>query len=274
MNAKAMFDLTNKVALVTGGSRGLGLYMAHGLVEMGAKVAITARSEHDLAAAQAELEAGGTSATVLAIPHDLSNLGGEGALVDRVVAELGDIDILVNNAAVAIASPAEEHSADNWNRVMDVNINAMFFLTQEVARRCMIPRRQGKILNISSTGGLGGNAIDSPLIISYNASKGAVISLTRALATEWGRHNINVNAIAPGTFPSQMTAATLPEGHRRRVLSKTPLGRLGGEDDIKGVAIFFVSEASRHLTGQLVVLDGGAFTTNYPAVTAPESDQA
>jgi NAD(P)-dependent dehydrogenase (short-subunit alcohol dehydrogenase family) len=272
MKTSAMFDLTDKVALVTGASRGLGLYMAHGLGEMGAKVAITARDEDSLATASAELVAAGT--TVHAVPHDLSELDGMGGLVDRVVTELGDIDILINNAGVAIPSPAESHSAGDWNQVMDLNINAMFFLTQEVARRCMIPRRVGKILNISSTGGLGGNAIDSPLIISYNASKGAVISLTRALATEWGRYNINVNAIAPGTFPSRMTAATLPEGHRRRVLSKTPLSRLGGEDDIKGVAAFFVSEASRHLTGQFVVLDGGAFTTNYPTVMQTEADSS
>jgi len=153
---------------------------------------------------------------------------------------------------------------------MDLNINSLFFLSKEVVNRCMIPRRRGKILNISSTGGLGGNAIDAPRIISYNASKGAVISITRALATEWGRYNINVNCIAPGTFPSDMTAATLPEAHRRRVLAKTPLGRLGGEDDIKGVAAFFVSEASRHLSGQFVVLDGGAFTTNYQTTEAYE----
>lgn len=266
-----MFDLTGKVALVTGGSRGLGLYMARGLRELGAELAITARSESDLATAQVELEARGGK--VLAISHDLSDLGAMGQLVDQVLAGLGEIDILVNNAGVAIDAPAHEHAARDWERVMDVNINAMFFLTQEVARRCMIPRRAGKILNISSAAGLAGTAIDSPRISSYSASKGAVISLTRALATEWGQYNINVNAIAPGNFPSQMTAATLPDGHRRRVLSKTPLGRLGSEDDIKGVAAFFVSEAARHLTGQVVVLDGGAFTTLYPTVAMPEADE-
>jgi gluconate 5-dehydrogenase len=266
-----MFDLTGKVALVTGGSRGLGLYMAAGLAEMGAAVAITARSENDLADAAARIRAAGTA--VVAVPHDLAEIDAAGRLVDRVVHELGDIDILVNNAAVALASPAEEHSREEWEYVMDVNINSLFFLSKEVANRCMIHRRQGKILNISSTAGLGGNAIDAPRIISYNASKGAVISITRALATEWGRYNINVNCIAPGTFPSDMTAATLPEAHRRRVLAKTPLGRVGGEDDIKGVAAFFASEASRHLTGQVVVLDGGAFTTNYQTTEAYEQSE-
>jgi NAD(P)-dependent dehydrogenase (short-subunit alcohol dehydrogenase family) len=264
MNTRSMLDLSGRVALVTGGSRGLGLYMAHGLGEMGATVAITARSAEDLQKARAELEDVGIHA--LAVPHDLGDLPSIPKLVDRVTAELGDIDILINNAAVAIASPAEEHTAQEWNTVMDLNINALFFLSQEVAKRCMIPRRRGKILNISSVGGLGGTAIDAPRIISYNVSKGAVISITRSLATEWGRYNINVNAIAPGNFPSKMTAATLPSEHERRVLSKTPLGRVGFEDDIKGVAAFLVSEAARHLTGQFVILDGGAFTTIYPSV--------
>jgi NAD(P)-dependent dehydrogenase (short-subunit alcohol dehydrogenase family) len=269
MNTRDMFDLTGRVALVTGGSRGLGLAMAHGLGELGAKVAITARSEDELAAAAGELRAAGT--TVAAIPHDLADLDRVGTLVDRVVDELGDVDVLVNNAGVAITGAAEETPAEDWNRVMDVNINAMFFLTQAVGRRCMIPRRSGKIINISSIGGLGGTAIDSPNIVSYSASKGAVISLTRALATEWGKYNINVNAIAPGNFPSKMTEATLPPAHLARVLSKTPLGRVGVDDDVKGVAVFFASEASRHLTGQFVVLDGGAFTTNYPSTAAFEA---
>jgi gluconate 5-dehydrogenase len=263
-----MFELTGKVALVTGGSRGLGLQIARGLGEMGARVAVSARGADELASAAAQMEAAGI--TVAAIRHDLAELDTVGTLVDGVVDALGDIDILVNNAAVAITGAAETTPAQDWNRVMDLNINAMFFLTQEVARRCMIPRRAGKIINISSIGGLGGTAIDTPYIASYSASKGAVISLTRALATEWGRHNINVNAIAPGNFPSVMTAATLPQAHHARVMSKTPLGRVGGADDLKGVAVFFASEASRHLTGQFVVVDGGAFTTNYPATAAFE----
>ena len=266
MHARELFDLDGRVALVTGGSRGLGLQMARGLGELGAKVAITARSQGDLAAAKDELEASGI--TAVAIPHDLAALDRMDALVDRVVDELGDVDVLVNNAAVAIRGAAEEVAADDWHRVMDLDINATFFLAQAVARRCMIPRRSGKIINISSVGGLGGTAIDTPYIASYSAAKGAVISLTRALATEWGRFNINVNAIAPGNFPSAMTAATLPPAHHARVLSKTPLGRVGGEDDLKGVAIFFASEASRHVTGQYVVVDGGAFTTVYPSTEA------
>jgi NAD(P)-dependent dehydrogenase (short-subunit alcohol dehydrogenase family) len=270
VNAHEMFDLTGKVALVTGGSRGLGLQMARGLGELGAKVAISARSQDDLDAASAALTADGI--TVVALQHDLGALDRVGELVDRVVAELGDIDILVNNAAVAINASAADTTPEDWNVVMDLNINALFFLSREVATRCMIPRRTGKLINISSVGGLKGTAIDNPYLASYSASKGAVISLTRALATEWGQFNINVNAIAPGNFPSAMTAATLPGAHHARVLSKTPLGRVGGDDDIKGVACFFACEASRHLTGQYVVVDGGAFTTNYPSVAAFEED--
>ncbi|MCU1477815.1 MAG: gluconate 2-dehydrogenase [Subtercola sp.] len=266
----SMFDLSGKVALVTGGSRGLGLDMARGLGEAGASVAITARHADEVIAAVQSLRADGI--TAFGVPHDLSDLTAMPELVDQIVAELGEIDILVNNAALSIVSAAEEHSLADWNAVMDINITSMFFLSQAVGVRCMIPRRTGKIVNISSIGGLGGTAIDTPYIVSYSASKGAVISLTRALATEWGRHNINVNVIAPGNFPSSMTESTLPKAHHDRVMAKTPLGRVGGRDDLKGVAVFFASEASRHVTGQLIVVDGGAFTTNYSAVR--EGDDA
>jgi gluconate 5-dehydrogenase len=263
MKTPDMFDLSGKIALVTGGSRGLGLQMAHGLGEMNARVAISARSEDDLAQAAASLQAAGIDAT--AIRHDLGDVQGADALVERVVERVGDVDILINNAAIASEGAAEDVAPEDWNRVMDININALFFLTQAVGRRCMIPRRHGKVLNISSTGGLGGVSRDT-FLASYSASKAAVIGLTRALAAEWGRYDINVNAIAPGYFPSPMTRATLPPGHVARVLSKTPLERFGGDDDLKGIAVFFVSEAARHLTGQYVVADGGAFNTVYPTV--------
>jgi NAD(P)-dependent dehydrogenase (short-subunit alcohol dehydrogenase family) len=259
-----MFDLTGKVALVTGGSRGLGLQMARGLTESGASVVIVARGRIDLNSAAAELAEGG--AEVVALEHDLSDLNRMDELIDRVVAAVGDVDILLNNAAIAIPGSAEDHPVADWNTVMGLNADALFFLSQVVARRCMIPRRTGKIINIASVGALGGPAIDTPHIVSYCASKGAVISMTRALATEWGRFNINVNTIAPGYFPSEMSRATMVGAHRERVLSKTPLGRVGGDDDIKGVAVFFASEASRHVSGQCIVVDAGALTTVYPTL--------
>lgn len=264
MRIPQMFDLTGRVAIVTGGSRGLGLEMARGLGEAGASVVVTSRTVADVDSAVAELQTQGITAHGVA--WDLSRIDTLEDYVERVVEVAGEIDILVNNAAISIVSAAEETTTEDWAQVLDINLNAVFFLTRAVAASCFIPRRSGKVLNISSIGGLGGTAIDSPYIASYSASKGAVISLTRALATEWGKYDINVNVIAPGNFPSAMTEHTLSPEHHERVMSTTPLQRVGGADDLKGVAVFFVSDAARHVSGQLIVVDGGAFTTNYPAV--------
>lgn len=264
MKTSDMFDLTERTALVTGGSRGIGLEIARGLGELNAKVVIAARTQEELSRAEADLRAQGHDATAVVL--DLAELGEIDQFVEGVVRDHGDIDILVNNAGVSFVSNAETHPVADWLRVMDVNLNAPFFLSQAIADRCMIPRSAGKIINVSSIGGLGGTAIDTPYISSYSASKGGIIALTRALATEWGRFNINVNVVAPGNFPSAMTAHTLPSEHHERVLAKTPLGRVGGDDDMKGVIAFLASEASRHVTGQLLVVDGGAFTTNYSAI--------
>ena len=254
MSARNLFDLTGKVALVTGGSRGLGLQMAEALGEMGARVAITARKPDELAEAQAHLESLGIEA--LAIPGDLSQFDQIPAMVDRTVESLGAIDILVNNAGATWGAPAEEHPAAAWNKVMNLNINALFFLTQEVAKRCMIPRRSGKVINIASVAGLAGGP-PGTTTIAYNTSKGAAVNFTRALASEWGRHNINVNAICPGYFPTRMTHGTLQK-IGEKLVAATPLQRLGGDEDIKGTVVFLASEASRHVTGQYVAVDGGA----------------
>lgn len=270
MHISEMSDLTGKTALVTGGSRGIGLEIARGLGEAGASVAIVARGERELDQAVQILTESGI--TAVGIAHDLSRLDAIPELVEKVCEKLGPIDILVNNAAVSFLSSAVDHTIEDWLRVMDINTNSIFFLSQEVARRCMIPRNQGKIVNIASIGALGGTAIDSPFIVSYSASKGAVVSMTRALATEWGVHNINVNVIAPGNFPSAMTEYTLPPEHRERVLAKTPLRRVGGTDDMKGVVLFFASELSRHVTGQLITVDGGLTTTNYSALSKPDKN--
>jgi gluconate 5-dehydrogenase len=188
------------------------------------------------------------------------------SLVDRVVTELGDIDILVNNAAVSYVSALEDHTLADWTRVMDVNTNSVVFLTQAVGKRCMIPRGAGKVVNLSSIGGMAGTAIDGPWLTAYSASKAAVAGFTKALATEWGRFNINVNVIAPGNFPSAMTEDTLAPEHSQRVLMKTPLGRTGGRDDMKGVALFLGSEASRHVTGHVIPVDGGLTSVNYSSL--------
>ena len=248
------FDLTGKVALITGGSRGLGLQMAEAFGGMGAKVAITARKADELAEAKARLEAQGIA--VMTIVNDIAKVEGIPALVDAVVAEFGTIDILVNNAGATWGAPAEDYPAEAWHKVINLNVHAMFFLCQYVGKHVMIPKKSGKIINISSVAGLAGNP-PGMSTIAYNTSKGADINFTRALAAEWGKYNINVNAICPGFFPSKMSAGLL-EKIEKMVIAMTPLQRLGGDDDLKGTAIFLASEASRHVTGQYISVDGGA----------------
>jgi NAD(P)-dependent dehydrogenase (short-subunit alcohol dehydrogenase family) len=254
MSVKNLFDLTGKVALITGGSRGLGLRMAEALGEMGAKVAITARKADELKEAEAHLKNAGI--TVMTVTNDLSKFELIPNLVDQVIDRFGTIDILINNAGATWGAPAEDYTADAWNKVMDLNINGLFFLTREVGGRCMIPRKSGKIVNIASVMGLTGGPVGTTTI-AYNTSKGAVVNFTRALASEWGKYNINVNAICPGYFPTKMSARHL-EKIGAALIASTPLHRLGEEEDIQGTALFLATEASRHITGQYVVVDGGA----------------
>jgi gluconate 5-dehydrogenase len=166
------------------------------------------------------------------------------------------VDILVNNAGTTWGAPAEDHPPEAWHKVMNLNVNAMFFLTQEVGRRCMIPRQQGNVINMSSVAGLRAHG-SGMTTIAYNTSKAAVLHFTRALAAEWGKYNIRVNALCPGFFPSKMSKGLL-EVIGEQVIAHTPLGRLGNEEDLKGIAVFFASEASRHVTGQSIAIDGGA----------------
>jgi NAD(P)-dependent dehydrogenase (short-subunit alcohol dehydrogenase family) len=253
MSVKQLFDLSGKAALVTGGSRGLGLQMAEALGEMGARVAITARKQDELEAAAAHLAARGVEC--LTVEGDLAKLETIPGLVGQVVGRFGTVDVLVNNAGTSWGAPAEDHPADAWRKVMGLNLDATFFLSQAIARRCMIPGRAGKIVNISSIAGLSGNPPDVQTV-AYNASKAAVVNLTRALAAEWGRYGINVNALCPGFFPSRLSRGLLSR-IEQDVIARTPLGRLGGDEDLKGAVVFLASEASRHLTGQAIAIDGG-----------------
>jgi len=248
-----LFDLKGKVALVTGGSRGLGLQIAEGLGDMGCRVAITARKADELAEAAKHLSARGIQN--LTVVNDLSKLDGIPAMVEQVVKGLGAIDILVNNAGATWGAKAEEYPDEAWRKVMTLNIDAMFHLSREVGRRCMIPNKSGKIVNIASIAGLRGGPSDMHTI-AYNTSKGAAVNFTRALASEWGPHNINVNAVCPGFFPTKMANGIL-ERIGERVIKGTPLRRLGGEEDLKGVVVFLASDASRHVTGQCIAVDGG-----------------
>lgn len=254
MGVKQLFQLDGQVALITGGSRGLGLQMAQALGEMGCRVAITARKADELAQAQSQLLARGIQ--VQTVVSDLQNSHGIPALVDAVLAGLGPIDILVNNAGATWGAPAEDYPDEAWHKVMNLNVHAPFFLAREVGKRCMIPRRRGKIINIASVAGLKGMA-PGVHTIAYNTSKAAAINFTRALASEWGQHNINVNAICPGFFPSKMSAGLLDK-IGDAVVARTPLKRLGGDEDLQGAVVFLASEASRHITGQALAVDGGA----------------
>lgn len=256
MTTRNLFDLQGQVALITGGSRGLGLQMSEAIGEMGGKVAITARRPDELKNAEARLRSKGIE--VLTIVNDLSKFDQIPGMVERVVSAFGTINILVNNAGASWGAPAEDHPAEAWHKVMNLNINAMFFLSQEVGRRCMIPRRSGKIVNIASIAGLSGGSPRNSTI-AYNTSKGAAVNFTRTLAAEWGKHNINVNAICPGFFRSKMSSGLL-QTVEQDVIASTPLHRIGGDEDLKGTVVFLASEASRHITGQYISVDGGIST--------------
>lgn len=249
-----LFDLEGKTALVTGGSRGLGLQMAHALGEAGARIMLSSRKAEDLEEATADLQAAGIDARWIA--GDLSREEDIRRLADQTLERMGDIDILVNNAGAAWGAPAEDHPVEGWDKVMNLNVRGYFILSQHVAKRSMIPRKQGRIINIASIAGLGGNPPEMTTV-AYNTSKGAVITFTQALACEWGKYRINVNAICPGFFPSKMTRGTLDRIGADKLASHAPLQRLGDDEDLKGVTLLFASDAGKHITGQWLAVDGG-----------------
>ncbi|MBC7467883.1 MAG: SDR family oxidoreductase [Ramlibacter sp.] len=249
-----LFDLTGKTALVTGGSRGLGLQMAHALGEAGARIMLSSRKAADLEEATADLQAAGIDARWIAA--DCAKEEDIRRLTDETLQRMGDIDILVNNAGAAWGAPAEDHPVEAWDKVMNLNIRGYFILSQQVAKRSMIGRRSGRIINIASIAGLGGNPPEMTTI-AYNTSKGAVINFTRALAAEWGKYSINVNAICPGFFPSRMTAGTLKAFGEDKLAANAPLGRLGDDEDLKGLTVLYASDAGKHITGQWLAVDGG-----------------
>jgi NAD(P)-dependent dehydrogenase (short-subunit alcohol dehydrogenase family) len=253
MGVRELFELGGKVALVTGGSRGLGLQIAKGLGEMGAKIAISARKASELEEARADLKKHGIDA--FTVSNDLSKHDQIPALVEAVLTHYGSIDILVNNAGATWGAKAEEHPLEAWNKVMTLNAGSVFALSQAVANRCFIPRRSGNIIVIASTAGL--RAGMQMTAVAYYSSKAAALHLTRALAGEWGKYNIRVNAICPGFFPSKMANALL-ETIGPDVIARTPLRRIGGDTDLQGAAVYLASDASRYVTGQYIAVDGGA----------------
>ncbi|HZH06279.1 MAG TPA: SDR family oxidoreductase [Lautropia sp.] len=249
-----LFDLTGKTALVTGGSRGLGLQMAHALGEAGAKIMLSSRKAGDLEEAVADLQAAGIDARWIAADcgreEDIRRLG------DETLDRMGQVDILVNNAGAAWGAPAEDYPVEAWDKLMNLNVRGYFILSQHIARKSMIPRKQGRIVNIASIAGLGGNPPEMQTL-AYNTSKGAVITFTQALGCEWGKYGINVNAICPGFFPSKMTQATLNRLGEDKLAAHAPLRRLGDDEDLKGITLLFASDAGKHITGQWLAVDGG-----------------
>lgn len=253
-NVQQLFNLTGRTALVTGGSRGLGLQMAHALAEAGAKLVISARKETDLNDAAETLRASGHDVTPI-----VANLANESeviSLVDQAIDALGHIDILVNNAGATWGAPAEDYPMDGWDKVMTLNVRNLFLLTREVARKTMIPRHYGRIINIASNAAVGGNR-NLMTAIGYNTSKGAVVTYTRALAAEWGIHGITVNAIGPGYFPSKMSKGLLDQHGDDELIRNVPLRQSGDDEALKGATVMFASDASKHTTGQVLYIDGG-----------------
>ena len=252
---KQLFDLTNKTALITGGSRGLGLQMAEALGEQGARLVITSRKQAELDEAVAHLKQRGVD--VMAVASDLSKESAVTPLVVTAMKHLGHIDILINNAGATWGAPAEDHPLEAWDKVMNLNVRSIFLLSQAIGKQSMIPRRSGRIISVASIAGLGGNGASGMQTLAYNTSKAAVINFTRTLAGEWGQYGITVNAIAPGFFPSKMTQGLLEKLGAEEMASRAPLRRLGDDEDLKGAALLFASNAGKHITGQTLAVDGG-----------------
>jgi NAD(P)-dependent dehydrogenase (short-subunit alcohol dehydrogenase family) len=249
-----LFDLSGRTALVTGGSRGLGLQIAEALGEAGAKVLLTSRKAGDLEESAAQLKANGIEA--LWIAADASRPEEVQRVAADAMARLGKVDILVNNAGATWGAPAEDYPLEAWDKVMNLNIRSIFLMSQAVGKASMIPNGGGRIINIASIAGLSGSGPDIKFI-AYGTSKGAVVNFTRTLAGEWGRYGINVNALAPGFFPSKMTKGVLEMHGADNLAAHAPLRRLGDDDDLKGAALLFASAAGKHITGQILAVDGG-----------------
>ena len=252
MNTKELFDLTGRVAIITGGSVGLGRQMAEGLAEMGANLVLCARKKERCQQAAEELQKLGVR--TLALGCDVKNPANVQEVADTTISEFGRIDILINNAGTSWGAPVEEMQLEHWNKVIETNLTGTFLFSQAVGK-VMVTKRRGKIINIASVAGLRG-APPEFQAIGYHASKGGVIAFTRDLACKWGIHNIQVNAIAPGWFPTNMSEVVM-ERNKDAFLSRIPLRRFGNDHDLKGAAVFLSSGASDYVTGHVLVVDGG-----------------
>ena len=262
VNVKQLFDLSGRVAIVTGGSIGLGRQMAEGLAEMGAHLVLCARKEERCHQAAEQLQQLGVKA--IAVGCDVKNPASIQEMVEATLSQFGRIDVLINNAGISWGAPVEEMRLEDWNKVIETNLTGTFLCAQAVGKVMIRQSRgknsagknsAGKIINVASVAGLGGAPAELPAI-GYHASKGGVISFTKDLACKWASHNIQVNAIAPGWFPTHMSNRVL-EHHEDLFLSHIPLRRFGNEHDLKGAAVFLASDASNYVTGHVLVVDGG-----------------
>lgn len=254
MHVKDLFDLSGKVAIVTGGSRGLGLEIAEGLAEAGAKVTITGRRRQWLDPAEAGLRERGVE--VLSVEADVAEPEGVQRSVQETVERFGGVDILVNNAGLSWGAPSLEFPLDKWQMVIGINLTGVWLMSQAVAPH-MIERGGGRIVNVSSITGQLGIEPELQDTVPYNASKGGVDALTRDLAVKWARHNINVNAVAPGYFPTRMTDH-LMKTVEEKMRALSPFNRVGRDGELKGAVLFLVAPASSFVTGQVINVDGGA----------------
>ena len=248
-----LFNLSQKTALVTGGGRGIGLAIAKGLAEHGADVAIAARSKEQLEAAARQIHAG-TGRKFWSFPFDLGGIEGIDDFFESVIAETKGIDILVNCAGTTIRGPAEDVDLKTWSQVIQVNLHSTFVLSQAFCRHRKKLCKAGRIINIGSLTCHGAR----PTTAAYASSKGGLLMLTKTLAVEWAKYNINVNAIGPGYIATELTEPLrADEDLNRWVLSKTPLARWGQPDDMIGTAVLLASRAGEFITGQIIYVDGG-----------------
>jgi NAD(P)-dependent dehydrogenase (short-subunit alcohol dehydrogenase family) len=250
-----LFDLSGRVALITGGSRGLGLQIAEALGEFGAAIILVARSSDSLSNAVEHLAARRIKARALCC--ELRSPDAPQRIVESIVAQEGRLDILVNNAGATWGAAAEHHPLDAWHKVIDLNVTALFLLTQQAANSFFLPQGKGSVINVASIEGLQAHPPSRVGTIAYNTSKGAVVNMTRALAAEWGAKRIRINALAPGYFLTKMTTSVLAQ-IGNEAIAGTPLGKLGSDNDLKGAALLLASDAGDHITGQIIVVDGGS----------------
>jgi gluconate 5-dehydrogenase len=253
MRVAELFDLRGRVAIVTGGGSGLGRQIAEALAECGADLVLCARKRERCEEAAAELA--GLGVRALGLGCDVSRVDEIKDVVDRTKAEFGRIDVLVNNSGTGWGAAPEDVPLEGWQKVIDVNLTGAFLFSQ-AAGRVMIDQGGGKIVNIASVAAFRGAAPEAMNALPYNASKGGLVALTIDLAVKWARHGIRVNALAPGWFPSDMSKELLAAGGDL-LLSRIPLGRFGGPDDLKGAVAFLASSASDFVTGHTLVVDGG-----------------